>query len=123
LWGEKGKAMAISEFEFKKWESLISKFVENLRPAPHLRNQLDFGFRFDGKSVELFEIRPLWNKPDTKIEEPIAKATYVKTQELWKVYWQRADLKWHRYDPDPTVDTLEAFLEIVKKDEYACFFG
>ncbi|MGH8716972.1 MAG: DUF3024 domain-containing protein [Burkholderiales bacterium] len=30
---------------------------------------------------------------------PVAKATYVKAQDVWKVFWQRADLKWHRYDP------------------------
>jgi hypothetical protein len=115
--------MPASEFEIKRWESLISKFIEKHRPEPHLRDKVDLGFRFDGKSVELFEIRPIWNNPAEKIEEPIAKATYVKTQNAWKVFWQRADLKWHRYDPDPIVDTLEQFLDVVEKDEYACFFG
>jgi hypothetical protein len=55
-------------------------------------------------------IRPLWRQPDRIIEDAVAKATYVKTQRVWKVYWQRADLKWHRYDPDPEVDSLDEFL-------------
>ncbi len=57
------------------------------------------------------------------MEHPVAKATYVKTQGIWKVYWQRADLKWHGYEPDPEVETLQEFLAIVDRDEYACFFG
>lgn len=31
------------------------------------------------------------------MESPVAKATYVKTQNIWKVYWMRADLRWHAY--------------------------
>ena len=53
----------------------------------------------------------------------MARATYVKRQSLWKVYWQRADLKWHLYEPVPEVNTLEEFLRIVEADEYACFFA
>jgi len=34
-----------------------------------------------------------------------------------------ADLKWHRYDPDPEVKSIEEFLALVEKDEYGCFFG
>ena len=57
------------------------------------------------------------------MEHPVAKATYVKSQAVWKVYWQRADLKWHRYDPEAAVQTLEDFLAVVEKDEFCCFYG
>ncbi|MGE5894877.1 MAG: DUF3024 domain-containing protein [bacterium] len=57
------------------------------------------------------------------MESPVAKATYVGTQAIWKVFWQRADLMWHRYDPDSEVRTIEQFLAIVERDEYSCFFG
>ena len=115
--------MALSEFETKKIEKEVSAFVEKRRPPPQLRNQLDLGYRVKGQSVEIFEIRPLWRHPGEKIEQPVAKATYVKKQKVWKVYWQRADLKWHRYEPDPEVITLQEFLGLVDRDEYACFFG
>ena len=115
--------MALSEFVTKKIEKEVSAFVEMRRPPPHIRDKIDLGYRITGQSVEIFEIRPLWRDPQEKIEEAVAKATYVKSQKLWKVYWQRADLKWHRYDPDPEVDTLQEFLELVDRDEYACFFG
>lgn len=115
--------MALSEFEKKRYEKLIGEFVERHRPPPHVRKQVDLGFRLKGQSVEIFEVRPMWRQPDKTIEKPVAKTTYVKTQRVWKVYWQRADLKWHRYDPDPEVDSLEEFLDIVDRDEHACFFG
>ena len=38
-------------------------------------------------------------------------------------FWQRADLKWHGYEPRPEVARLEQFLALVEEDEYACFFG
>ncbi len=115
--------MALSEFEIKKCKKLAAQFVEKHRPPPHIRSELDFGFRVKDQSVEIFEIRPMWRNPKEKIEEAVAKTTYVKKQKTWKVYWQRADLKWNRYDPAPEVSSLEEFLELVEADEYSCFFG
>jgi len=115
--------MPLSEFEMKKIEKQVREFVEKRRPPPHIRPELDFGFRVKGQSVEIFEVRPCWRHPEERIEHAVAKATYVKTQQIWKVYWQRADLKWHRYEPAPEVKTLGAFLSLVDLDDYACFFG
>lgn len=115
--------MAFSEFEKKRAEKAIDVFLEKRRPPPHIRPELDIGFRVVGQSVELFEIRPRWDKPKEKIEHAIAKATYVKTTGLWKVYWQRADLKWHSYEPVLQVGSLEKFLALVDEDRYGCFFG
>lgn len=57
------------------------------------------------------------------MEHPIAKATFVRTHEIWKVYWQRADLKWHAYPGAPCVGSIERFLAVVAEDQHACFFG
>jgi len=115
--------MAFSEFEIKRIQKIIGKYIERHRPPVHLRDEVDLSFRVKGQSVEIFEIRPLWDNPEKKIEGAVAKTTYVKTQNTWKVYWQRADSKWHRYDPDPEVASIEDFLKIVENDEYCCFFG
>lgn len=117
------KNMALSEFEEKKCEKIMRQYVEKHRPPAHLRDKVDLSFRIKGQSVEIFEIRPLWNNPSKKIEEAVAMATYVKAKKTWKIFWQRADLKWHRYDPEPEVKTLEEFIAAVERDEYACFFG
>ena len=116
-------AMALTEFERKRIDRLAAAFVEKRRPPKHIRDQLDLGYRISRQSLELFEIRPAWNSLIEQLEEPVAKATYVRKSNTWKIYWQRQDLRWHRYDPDPEVDSLEDFLAIVDADEYACFWG
>lgn len=115
--------MAFSEFEQKKIEKAFAAFLAKRRPAPHIRPELDFGYRLAGQSVELFEIRPQWDDRTRICKHPFAKATYVKTRNAWKVFWQRADLKWHGYQPDLTVPTIEKFLEVVDRDDHGCFFG
>ena len=93
------------------------------RPPPHIRKEYDLGYRIHNQSVEIFEIRPEWRNPASKIEIPVAKSTYVKTQKCWKIYWQRQDLKWHSYQPMPEVSFFEEFLSVVNEDLHGCFFG
>ena len=115
--------MTLSEFELMKCEKAIAAFMNKRRPPPHIRKQLDLGYRINGQSIEIFEIRPEWKNPENTLEIPVAKSTYVRAKGTWKVYWQRHDLKWHRYEPVPEVKSVEAFLDLVDRDEYACFFG
>ena len=75
------------------------------------------------QSVEIFEVRPNWRDKTHLREHPIAKATFNNTNRTWKVYWRRADLKWHTYQPNAEVARIEDFLEVVDKDENGCFFG
>lgn len=114
--------MAFSEFETKRLEKVVGAFVEGHRPAPHIRPKLDLAFRISGQSVEIFEVRSR-GRPGEAMEHFVAKATYVKTKELWRVFWMRADLKWHGYPPMPQVDSIEKFLALVAEDEHGCFFG
>jgi len=115
--------MALNEFEERRFGKAIEKFLEKRRPPAYIRDKLDIGYLLEGQSVEIFEIRPVWNDPSEKMEASIAKATYVKSNDQWKVYWMRADLKWHGYEPCPVVKTLEEFLQIVDEDQYGCFWG
>jgi len=115
--------MALNDIERKRIEKVVDAFVQKRRPALHIRPQLDIGFRLTGQSVEIFEIRPRWREPNVKMEHPVAKATFVRRQALWRIFWRRADLKWHGYEPLPTVEAIESFLEAVDKDEYSCFWG
>lgn len=116
--------MAFTELETKRTARVVAAFVEQHRPAPHIRARLDLAFRIVGQSIEIFEIRPRWRgAPGETMEHPAAKATFVRSQNLWKVYWMRADLKWHRYPDAPQVASAEQFLALVAEDRYACFFG
>lgn len=115
--------MALSEFEIKRIEKIVGAYIEKHRPPVHIRNEVDLSFRVEGQNVKIFEIRPRWQNPDEKFESEIAKTTYVKSKKIWKIYWMRADLKWHRYDPAPEVKSIEEFIRVVEQDEYGCFFG
>ncbi len=67
--------MGFSEVESKKYEWMMDAYMKIRRPPDHLRDKVDIGYRQEGQSVEIFEIRPVWNDPSKKIEPSIAKAT------------------------------------------------
>ena len=115
--------MALSEFEIKKVKNAAAAFLAVKRPPPQVRKQLDIGYRIDGQSIEIFEIRPDWQDESVILEHSFAKATYVNTQKMWKIYWQRADLKWHSYEPAASVKSIENFFDAVVDDPHGCFWG
>jgi Protein of unknown function (DUF3024) len=118
-----GRSRMFSELERKICERAVARFIERRRPPPDIRAKLDIAFRVQGQSVEIFEIRPHWQDNTKNLEQPVAKATYNRKKQIWKVFWPRADLKWHSYQPHPEVRTIEDFLAIVDEDEDCCFFG
>lgn len=115
--------MAISEFEIKRSEKELEKFLLEHRPPAHIRNEFDIGYRIKNQSVEIFEIRAQPRDPEQKIESSVAKATFVKSQNNWKIFWFKSDMKWHQYPPAPTAKNIEDFLAIVGQDENGCFWG
>jgi len=115
--------MSFSELERKRVEKEVGAYVACKRPPAQIRPELDIGFRIENQSVEIFEIRPDWQDRCRIMEHPVAKTTYVKTRNRWKIYWMRADLKWHGYEPNLWVNNLAAFLQEVEIDPYACFWG
>jgi hypothetical protein len=115
--------ITLSEFEIKRIEKLVGQFIEKRRPEPHIRNKLDIAFRISGQSFEIYEIRPQWDNPTIKMEGPVAKATYVKSKKIWKLYWMRADLKWHSYEPLANTKSLQRILDEIHQDSYGCFWG
>jgi len=119
---ESPKTFVFSEFEIARFSKVMRAYLEKRRPPAHIRSELDFDFKIDGDSVELFEIKPFWRDRSKKIEHSIAKATY-KSDNTWLVFWKRGDLSWHLYQPTPSVKTLEEFLSVIEKDNHGAFFG
>jgi hypothetical protein len=101
----------------------LENYIKKIRPPEHIRPQLDVGYQIDGQSIILVEIRPDWRDEKIIREYAYAKATYIKRQHIWKVYWLRGNLKWDRYDPKPEVKKLIQFLDLVEEDKYCCFKG
>jgi len=105
-------------------ETTIREFVESMRPEdPEIRNQLDFGYSFDGSVIEIFEIRPQWNDPTKIHNSPFARIRFYKSKNLWKLYWKRANGKWELYEPFPSATHLSRILKIIDEDDYGCFKG
>ena len=115
--------MPFTEFETARIEAAMADFLAKRRPPVEIQDRLDLAYRIEVQSVVIYSIRPNWRDESIKIEEPVAKATYVRTTKRWKIYWMRADLKWHSYPPHPEAVLFEEFLAVVHKDENGCFWG
>ncbi|SHM08729.1 DUF3024 domain-containing protein [Vreelandella subglaciescola] len=115
--------MVFSELEEKKIQKAAAVFLEACRPPVHIRSQLDIDVRIAGQNVQVVELRPDIREPSRIIELPVAKATYVKKHQCWKLYWMRSDLKWHSYTPKPEARSVEEVFAVVNADENDCFFG
>ena len=112
--------MAFSEIEIASIKSAMDAYILRIRPQPEIRDKLDISYKIYGQSVEIFEIRPDMNRKI--MHNPIAKTTYIRTDSTWKIFWMRADLKWHGYKIQ-SVKTINIFIEIVDTDEFCCFWG
>ena len=120
---ERHARVLFDDLEQQRAENALTRFLARRRPPPHIRDQLDLGYTHSDQSVTIIEIRPDWKDPSQKMETPVAKATFVRAKNCWKVYWMRSDLKWHAYKPRAEVATLDEFLALVNEDEHCCFFG
>ena len=107
----------------EQFHDTLDVWLEANRPSPEIRPELDLGWRIEGQSVFLFEIRPRWDDPSVIDHYSFAKATYVKARNEWKVYWLRASLKWDPYPPLKVVKKLGRFLKEVDDDPHHCFRG
>ena len=102
---------------------IMENWMERIRPPLSIRPELDISYKIVDQSIILFEIRPSFRDPKELTESPYAKTTYVKSEDIWKVYWMRGNLKWTLYEPRPWVRTLQAFMKLVDQDKYCCFKG
>ena len=105
--------MASTELELKRIDKLVGAFCQNRVPE-RARTQLRYSYRVKGQDVILAEE---WLTLD------FAKAKYVISRKLWKLYWMRASGKWELYKPSGEHDWLEGVIETIENDQYGCFFG
>lgn len=114
--------MAFNDLDLKRIQKAADAFLAAKRPPAHIRAQLDHEVAIRNQSVEVLEVRPVWNNPTEILKSPFAKATFVRSTNEWRVYWMRGNLKWHAYDP-PVAASVQGFFDLVKEDRYGCFFG
>jgi len=115
--------MAFTDSDKKQVDRILQKFWHKNRPPEHAKHQVELSYEIKNQSVEIFLIRTFWQDKSQTVREPIAKATYVKKSRKWKIYWQRADMRWHLYMPYPEATNLKIVLQVVEEDSYGCFWG
>jgi len=115
--------MAFTKTETAHIEDAMAEFLAKNRPPEKLRAKLDIAYRIKGQSVIIYELRPIWDDSSEIIEGSVAKATYVRRESRWRIYWRRADMKWHYYYPQAEALFFEEFLALVEDDAEACFWG
>ena len=114
--------MAFTEIELFKIKKIVGTLCEKRSPV-HIRDQLRVEYKIQNQDVIIFEVRPQWNDPKKQIELPFAKLKFVQSRYLWKLYWQRADMKWHKYEPFESSRDLAELVKEIDTDQHGCFFG
>ena len=115
--------MALTPHQLEQISLMMNEFVAAHRPPPEVRSQLDLGWRSEGQSVVLYDLRPIYTREHEVAHYDFAKATWVQAQKHWKIFWLRANGNWNGYEPLLTAGNLKRFLLEVEKDPYGCFKG
>lgn len=114
--------MALSAIQRAHVENRLSEYCET-RIRPEVRDRLRLNFRITDNEVVLFEERPRFLKPKEWGEEPVAKFRYVKSRNVWRLYCQFSDLRWHEYRSLHEADDFETLLAEVDEDPTCIFWG
>lgn len=102
----------------------IHEYIESKKPKNlEIRKMLNYSYSYEAKIFELFAIRPAWSNPIEIQHYPFAKIKFMKTTQLWNLYWKRASGKWELYKPYPTSTKLKKIIEIIDEDKLGCFYG
>ena len=116
--------MAFTDIEIAEHMKVLEdSFWSRRRPPLHLRDQVREGQRFTDQSIELFIVRPAFNRPGEHVEQSIAKVQLMPRLCVWRIFWKRADGNWHRYQPCPEAESLADALRVIDQDANGCFFG
>ena len=114
--------MAFTEHELQQIDELLRPLCE--RVPVHLRDKLRNEYVISAQqTVTLEEVRPNFRDTDHEVRHGIARFRYVRAQDEWQLFWQRANRKWERYDPFPASPDLAVLVAVVAQDPHSCFFG
>ena len=113
--------MAFGNPEFELIDSLVGGLCRKLN-QPKIK-ELNIEYRVVQHDVIIYEERSAWDQPDEIIETPAAKFRFNKSKNVWRLFWMRADLKWHSYQSLSSSVSLRKLVNEVEADPYGCFWG
>ena len=115
--------MPLPDIQIRECLNAAGEFISARRPPPEIRNSVDYRADIKGQELTILAIRPAYNDQNQKVDHPIAKARWVGTRKVWRLFWMRSDLKWHSYEPLPESPSISRLLAEVHRDPHCCFFG
>ena len=101
----------------------IEKWLRNKRPPEEIRPKLDYTYFIQRNTFILCEVRPDWRTMKDWKNIPFAKIHYLKSEEVYKIYWQRGSGKWIYYEPVRETESLADALNVINEDTFGCFYG
>lgn len=79
--------------------------------------------KVEGMSLIIYQMMAGFPEGTADVYFPIAKATYRKATDDWKLFWQKRDLKWHGYEIDMVHEDIESVFKAINEDSCCCFWG
>jgi hypothetical protein len=114
--------VAFSELELKRIDRTVGELCRLFSPAEYA-DELRVVYEVEGHIVSMYEERPPWDGQGEWTRKGIARFRFNRSKGEWKLYWMRADLHWHLYDPEEMPTELPALVAVVEADQYGAFFG
>jgi len=114
--------MALSQLMKKQVEKTLETYCEARIPK-HVRHKVRLEFSFHGKTVSLYEVRPVWNDPSRFTEGPVAQFRFDPDDKVWTLYCCDRNSKWHLYQGRRPSKTFDPLLKEVDKDPSGIFWG
>ena len=114
--------MALSELERKRIAQVVGELCRKHSPE-HLRDKLQLEYTVKNHEIVIFERRPKWHSANEWTEMPVAKLKFIRSANKWRLYWMRADMKWHEYPGLSSSHRLDDLVQEIDADPLACFFG
>ena len=115
-------SLAFSELELQRIEGVLAPFCRRRSPA-HARDQVRTEYRVQGHEVLIVEVRVVWDDPTRWTELGVAKLKFNRKTGEWKLFWQRASLKWEMCRPLLANRDLTVLVAEIDRAPHGCFFG
>jgi len=75
------------------------------------------------QDVLIVEVRVVWDDPSRWMDHGVAKLKFNRKAGEWRLFWQRAALRWESYEPLAANRELSVLVEEIDRDPHGCFFG
>ncbi|ROU07556.1 DUF3024 domain-containing protein [Lysobacter enzymogenes] len=112
----------LNDIERKRAEKIAARLLKP-RHSPHVKSGGTTVCRVVGQAIEIYSARTAYDYSGEVIEIPIVKFRYVRTQQVWQLFWSRASGKWQGYEPMRKAEDLAELVEEVWRDSHCCFWG